>query len=168
MSAAAGPGLGGLGRRSKREVVDVPEPKLPDRRLDQLLHVRKQRLGRLERERNEARQQWRARRDALHDCKLARRAALARASDFWQASRAEFFQMSITSGQFRKAKAVYERMKEEAAHRYLLWREQVVRCREAQTQFFSALEQVLLANRQQEKLAILRDELRLLARQNEE
>ena len=62
MSAAAGQGQGGLGRRSKREVVDVAEPKVPDKRLDQLLHVRKQRLGRLERERNEARQLWRARR----------------------------------------------------------------------------------------------------------
>lgn len=168
MSAAAGQGQGGLGRRSKREVVDVAEPKVPDKRLDQLLHVRKQRLGRLERERNEARQLWRTRREALHVCKLARRDALAQATEYWRTSRAEFFQMTITSGQFRKAKAVYERMKEDAARRYLLWQEELARCGQAQTHFFTALEQVLLANRQQEKLGILRDELRLLARQNEE
>ncbi|WEF32227.1 hypothetical protein [Pseudoduganella chitinolytica] len=58
-----------IGRRAKREVVDVPEPRRPDQSLARLLHVRKQRLGRLERERNEARQQWRQARTVLRERK---------------------------------------------------------------------------------------------------
>ncbi|WEF32228.1 hypothetical protein [Pseudoduganella chitinolytica] len=76
--------------------------------------------------------------------------------------------MTTTSGDLRKAKATYERMKEDAARVYLAWREELVRCEQAQRTFFDALERVLAANRQQEKLAILNDELRLLAARTEE
>jgi hypothetical protein len=41
------------------------------------------------------------------------------------------------------------------------------RCRTARTNFFTARERVLTANRQQEKLTFMRDELRLLHQQSE-
>lgn len=160
--------MSALGRRAKREVVDVPEPRRPDQSLARLLHVRKQRLGRLERERNEARQHWRAARATLRERKEAWRHAVDAAHRFWQAARASFLQMSTTSGELRKAKAAYERMKEEAARVHLGWREQLNCCDAAQRMFFEALERVLAANRQQEKLGILNDELRQLAARNEE
>lgn len=155
-------------RRGKREVVDVPEPRRPDQSLAQLLHVRKQRLGRLERERNEARIQWREGRVTLRTRKEERREAVSAADRFWQAARDNFLQMATTSGDLRKAKASYERMKEDAARRYLSWREQLTRCDAAQRAFFDAAARVLAANRQQEKLGILNDELRQLAARIEE
>lgn len=157
-----------IGKKSRREVVDVPEPRRPDQSLARLLHVRKQRLGRLERERNEARQQWREARLALRERKEAWRQAVDAAHAFWQAAREGFLQMSTTSGDLRKAKATYERMKEDAARVHLGWREQLGRCAASQRTFFTALERVLAANRQQEKLGILNDELRQLAARNEE
>jgi len=155
-------------RRGKREVVDVPEPRNPDQSLARLLHVRKQRLGRLERERNEARQQWRDGRAALRERKEERRQAVSAATGFWQEARDNFLQMATTSGDLRKAKATYERMKKDAARRYLAWREELARCDAAQRAFFDAMARVLAANRQQEKLGILNDELRQLAARNEE
>jgi len=155
-------------RRGRREVVDVPEPRRPDQSLARLLHVRKQRLGRLERERNEARQQWRECRALLRARKEERRQAVAVANEFWRAARAGFLEMTTTSGDLRKAKATYERMKEDAARRYLAWQEALARCDAAQQTFFGALAAVLAANRQQEKLGILNDELRQLAARTEE
>jgi hypothetical protein len=155
-------------RRARREVVDVPEPRRPDQSLARLLHVRKQRLGRLERERNEARQLWRAGRARLRQCKVARREAVQAADGFWQSARASFLEMVTTSGDLRKAKATYARMKEEAARLYLAWQEELARCDAAQRCFFDAAARVLAANRQQEKLGILNDELRQLAARQEE
>jgi len=155
-------------RRSKREPVEVAERKPEDRRLDQLLHVRKQRLGRYERERNEARAYWRARRQALRRVKERRAALLREARQQWLEARQHFLDMAITSAQFRKAKAVYERMKKEAAQLYLDWRDELRACRAAGQAFFSACRQLLDASRQQEKLTVLRDDVRALARAGEE
>ncbi|AKU22907.1 hypothetical protein [Massilia sp. NR 4-1] len=160
--------MSGSIRRAKREVADVPEPKRPDRRLDQLLHVRKQRLGRLERERGTAREAWRSCRQSLRECKLRKREALQQAVQFWQEARASFLGMTITSGQFHVAKARYERMKEDAAQLNLRCQETVRRCRAAGTRYFAANEEVQRAQRQQEKLGILRDEMRALSLQNAE
>ncbi|EJL88980.1 hypothetical protein PMI16_02128 [Herbaspirillum sp. CF444] len=145
--------------RGRREVADVAEPKVKDKRLDQLLHVRKQRLGRLERERNEAREAWRRQRQVLHDSKLRWRQAKNDTAQQWQQSRAQFLAMTITSGQFRKAKSVYERMKKETAQYYLECQNKLRVCREAGVRFFQARLQVLEVSRQQEKLTILRDEM---------
>lgn len=155
-------------RRARREVVDVAEPRRQDDSLGKLLHVRKQRLGRLERERNEARQRWRAQRETLRAKKVERRRLLAETAAFWQEARAAFFAMTSTTGQFGAAKARYEKMKEEAAVSYLRWREELGRCHAAQRAFFDALDAVRAAQRQQEKLGILRDELREQARRAEE
>ena len=103
MIGASGQGLGP--RRGKREVIEVAERKVPDKRLDQLLHVRKQRLSRLERERHEARQVWRRRREKFHAAKLRWREAVAKTQEQWQQARRQFLDMTITSGQFRSAKA---------------------------------------------------------------
>lgn len=155
-------------RRARREVVDVPEPRCPDQSLARLLHVRKQRLGRLERERNEARQEWRAGRASLRQRKEARRHAVSAAEEFWHSARDSFLQMVTTSGDLRKAKATYARMKEDAARLYLAWQEELARCDAAQRRYFGAAALVLAANRQQEKLGILNDELRQLAARQEE
>ncbi|RAM67033.1 hypothetical protein RB25_07490 [Herbaspirillum rubrisubalbicans] len=151
---------GGMGRRPRREVIDVPERKREDRRLDQLLHVRKQRLGRLERERNEARQAWRASRNQLQQARQLWRDMLARTQEQWQQSRREFMQMTLTTGQFNRAKALYKRMQAESAQLYLRCQEWVERCRQARAVFFEARRKVLEANRQQEKLSVLRDQMR--------
>lgn len=150
------------GGRSKREVIDVPESKVQDKSLDRLISVRKQRIDRFERERVEAREAWRAERMKLRDIKERWRIALQDARDFWQSARAEFFSMAMTSGGFRKAKAIYERMKREAAQLHLECREAVLPCKETRTEFFDARKRLLDANRQHEKLGMLRDEIRLL------
>lgn len=156
------------GARGRREVVDVAERKVEDRRLDQLLHVRKQRLGRLERERNEAREAWRARRQAFRQAGQRWRDTLAEAKSQWQRSREEFLRMTLTNGQFSQAKAVYKRLQNEAAQLYLACQEQLRGCRQARTAFFLARQNVLQANRQQEKLGIMRDEIRALAQAAED
>jgi hypothetical protein len=153
---------GGAIRRARREVADVAEPRRPDRSLDQLLHVRKQRLGRLERECSNARADWRASRLALRGCKLRMREARRQAAQFWQESRAQFLQMTITSGQFHLAKARYARMKDDAAGLYLRCQESVQQCRQEGSRYFDARAEARRAQRQQEKLGILRDELRTL------
>lgn len=150
----------GFGKpRSKREVVDVIEPTRPDRRLDQLVSVRKQRLGRLERERNEAREAWREQRRNFSEAKRARREHLAETDRLWAEARSGFLKMSTTSGQYRNSKAVYERMKKETAQHYLKAQEELQKCRELQTIFFESMVAVVTANKQQEKLSIMRDEL---------
>jgi hypothetical protein len=148
------------GKRRQREVADIPEPKREDRSLDKLLAVRKQRLDRLERERREAREAWRELRRELREQKEGWRAAVQAYKDFWDQSRKDFFSMSLTSGQFRKAKAIYERMKKEAAQMHADCIEIVQRCKEGADAFFEARRCVVRANKQQEKLGILRDEIR--------
>jgi len=166
MSARAAASL--IGRpRSQREVIDIPDARKQDRSVDQLIVVRKQRIERLERERVEARVAWRATRQALREMKERWRDAVDAAQDFWQESRAGFFKMAITSGQFRRAKAIYERMKEDAAQLHLESRDAVAPCKTARAEFFAARSRALDAYRQHEKLSLLRDELRLLNAQQE-
>lgn len=149
------------GRRGKREVIDIPEQKKKDKSLDGLIDVRKQRIDRLERERIEARHAWRDARARLRDVKQRWRCALQEATDHWRQARAAFLQMTTTSGQFRKAKGIYERLKTHAAQLHLECREAVAPCKATRTAFFEARRRVMDANRQYEKLGILRDELRL-------
>lgn len=158
MTARATPGFGT--RRGRREVVDVAERRAPDRRLDQLLHVRKQRLGRLERERNETRLAWRDRRRDANGLKGRWREAREQTQVQWAAARAAFSDMRITSGEFRKARAVYERMRKEAAQLHVDSQQAMRACRAAGADFFEARRRVMEADRQQEKLGVLRDELR--------
>lgn len=161
-------GQAGFGRkRGKREVIDVPERKVQDRGLDKLLNVRKQRLERLERERSEAREAWRKARADMRAAKERWRFAHKEAVAFWQQARADFFRLATTSGQLRKAKGIYERMKAQASELRLECNEFVKRGKTARTGFFEARRRALEANKQQEKLTILRDEIRLLTQQNE-
>lgn len=158
-----------IGRpRSQREVIDIHEPRKQDKSLDKLIVVRKQRIERLERERIEARAAWRETRQALREIKQRWRDAVDAAQDFWQEARAGFFKMTITSGQFRRAKAMYERMKADAAQLHLECREAVAPCKAARSEFFAARRRALDAYREHEKLGLLRDELRLLNTQQEQ
>lgn len=160
--------LAGFGSpRSKREPIEVAERKPEDKRLDKLLGVRKQRLDRLERERKEAREAWRAARAALREAKLRWRDAVQGAKDYWAQARKEFLTMTTTSGQYQKAKVVYERMKQAAADERVRCLESVEKCKTQRGNFFAARERAITANRQQEKLTIMRDELRRLNRQEE-
>ncbi len=151
-----------LSRPSRREVVDVAERRPGDRRLDQLLHVRKQRLGRLERERNEAREQWRQQRRRFKSEKQRWRKLQDQALGQWAEARAAFSGMTITSGEFRRAKAIYERLKKEAAQLHVDCQQLARQCRAAGKRFFAARELVMQANRQQEKLGVMRDQLRAI------
>ena len=162
MNARVHAGRGPRGSRKRREVIDVIEPRAPDRRLDQLLHVRKQRLGRLERERNEARQAWRDRRHGMRALKRRWLEAREQAQSQWMEARAAFSGMTITSGEFRKARAVYERMKKEASQLRVDCQQTLQACRAAGVDFFDARRRVMEADRQQEKLGVLRDELRAI------
>jgi hypothetical protein len=158
----------GLMARGKREVIDVDEPKKEDNGLGQLIAVRKQRIDRIELEVVKARQEWRAARKALHDVKLRWRSAVKEADDFWREARADFFRMNTTSGEFRRAKGTYERMKGQASKLKLESQEAVVPCREQRTAYFSARERLVTVKRQYEKLGILRDELALASKLQEQ
>lgn len=149
-------------QKSKREPIEVPEPKRPDKSIDMLISVRKNRVSRFERERAQAREEWREARVRLRQAKQQWRDALAAAHEGWKQAREEFFRMSTTSGQFRKARAVYERMKQAAGQMQLEAREVAQHCRELGAKFFDATQQLAQMRRQQEKLSILRDELRAM------
>jgi hypothetical protein len=153
--------LAGFGApRPKREPVEVKEPKPQDKTLDKLLGVRKQRLDRLERERKDARDAWKAARAAFREKKLQWRAAMEDMKMYWAKARKEFLAMHTTSGQYQKSKAVYERMKQEATDKRVLCLESLTKCKARRNAFFDARARVLTANRQQEKLTVMRDELR--------
>lgn len=155
--------VAGFGKpKARREPVEVAEPKPQDKSLDQLLGVRKQRLDRMERERKEARQAWKAARATLRTAKLAWRAAMDNTKEYWAQARKDFLTMHTTSGQYQKGKATYERMKQAAAAERVLCLETLDKCRTRRAAFFAARQRVLTANRQQEKLTIIRDEMRLL------
>lgn len=151
-----------LGSSLQREVVDLPESRKPDTSLDNLLAVRRQRLERLERERGEARLAWRAARAALRAQRQGWRRARQETADFWQQARQEFFSMTTTSGEFRRAKAVYIRMQTQVSQLLLECREAVLPCRASRATFFAARRRVREANLQCEKLSILRHECALL------
>jgi hypothetical protein len=160
--------LAGFGKpKSRREPVEVIEPRPQDKSLDQLLGVRKQRLDRMERERREARQAWKNARAALRAAKLGWRAAIADMKAFWAQARKDFLSMHTTSGQYQKGKAKYERMKQAAAGERVLCLEALTHCRARRATFFAARARVLSANRQQEKLTIIRDDLRRINEQQE-
>lgn len=160
--------LAGFGQaKPKREPIEVLEPKPPDKSLDKLLSVRKQRLGRLERERKDAQERWRSARARLREEKLAWRASTQSTKEFWGQARKEFMSMNTTSGQYQRAKATYERMKEHCATLRMSCLETLERCRAMRNKFFEARERVLQANRQQEKLTVMRDELLAQHQQNE-
>lgn len=160
--------LAGFGQpKAKREPIDVVEPKPEDRSLDKLLSLRKQRLNRLERERRESRENWSDARAALREAKLQWRAAVQNTKDYWAQARKEFLTMHTTSGQYQKGKAVYERMKQAAADERVRCLEELEECKTKRSIFFEARKRVRTANLQQEKLTIMRDELRQLNHQEE-
>lgn len=149
-----------------REPIEVFEPKRPDKSIDTLLNVRKNRVSRFERERSQAREEWRKARARLNEAKREWRDAVAAAQRKWQQAREEFFRMSTNSGQFRHAKAIYERMKANAAQLRLEAKEVAQHCREAGGQFFEATQRLAQMRRQQEKLSLLRDEMRAMNSQD--
>ena len=122
----------------KREPVDIPEPRRQDKSLPKLISVHKRRLERMEWETRQARANWRALRETVRTVKDQWRAAKQHALDFWTAARTEFFQMVISSGKVRIAKAVYERKKIEAEQIHLKSREAAQAARQAGHEYFVA------------------------------
>lgn len=151
-------GLRGAGRR---EPVEVHEPKREDQSLILLSKLRRQRVERCEQERRVAREDWRAKRHELREAKLRRRAAQQEARDYWKQARAQFFSMFMTTGEYKKAKAIYKRMNDHAVQLYLECQEAVTSCKSARAAYFDAGEKLKEAQRQQEKLEILRQEIRV-------
>ncbi|NRR30410.1 hypothetical protein HSX11_09425 [Oxalobacteraceae bacterium] len=149
------------GRRAQREVVDGPEARPPERGLEQLLGVRRQRLERLERERREVRAHWRALRLALRETRQRWRAALCDAEEDWRKAQGQFFGMLGTSGQFRSARQAYQDRRDEAGALRLACREHAAGARSAGRDFFAVRRRVGEARLRQEKLTMLRDALRL-------
>lgn len=143
----------------RREVRDVPEMRHDRDELAGVIGVRKQRLDRLERERVQELAGWRSRRAALRSAKQRWRMAVREAREFWQQARSEFLRMEMTSGQFRKAKSTYERMKSQATKLHLECREVLATCKQARFRYFDARRRVIEAHRQQEKLILMRDEI---------
>lgn len=153
---------------ARREPVELAEPRVPDRTLERLLGVRKNRLERLEREQRDAREQWRQRRGALRQAKLLWRGARLAADQHWQNARRQFFAMETDSRQFRADQGGYERMKRDTGQRLLAWRESAVAGRAAGAVFFAAHRQLREARRQQEKLDILREHIRATERRHDD
>jgi hypothetical protein len=158
MSAAMFRHFPGTAHR-RREVRDVPEMRRDRDELAGVIGVRKQRLNRLERERVQELAAWRDSRTALRAAKQRWRMAVRDAREFWQQTRAGFLRMEMTSGQFRKAKATYERMKSQATKLHLECREVLATCKQARSRYFDARRCVIEAHRQQEKLVLMRDEI---------
>lgn len=154
-------------RREARDVPEAPEARFERDDLAKVIGVRKQRLGRLERECMDARLAWRTARNEIRASRQRWRDAVQEAQEFWLEARTGFLSMTTTSGQFRKAKAVYERMKEEAAQLHLACGEAVETARGKRRFFFAARRRVCEARLQQEKLVMLRDEIRATQRQEE-
>ncbi len=145
--------FGGVGTR--REAVEVAEPKRQDKRLPKLINVHKRRLERMERECIAARNQWRNQRMTVGEIKQRWRDAKQEAIDFWMQSRAEFFRMEITSGKFRTAKAVYERKKLDAEKIHLQAREAAIVARDAGHNYFESKRLLREGHLRGEKLTIL-------------
>lgn len=151
-----------MGRGSRGEVADIAEPGKADTSLSSLLKIRKQRLDRLEHERLEALTGWRRARADLRDRHRLWRTARQDTIEFWQETRRNFFSMTTTSGEFRRQKARYLRMQEQAAQLLLECRQTVQHCRDKREIFFGARRRVKEATMQCEKLGILREQLALL------
>ena len=143
----------------RREPVEVDEPRAKNRQLDPLLALRRHRVTRLEQERLQARARWRAQRGALRDAIASWRAASAHAGAEWQQARQAFFAMSCTSGQFRAARAAFERMQREAAALRAGACVAAANGRQAGRAFFGAMAIYRQAQRQQEKLQAVCDQL---------
>lgn len=156
------------GRRSKREPIELREPKREDKSIDMLISVRKNRVSRFERELSQAREEWREARTGLREAKLKWREAVEAAREEWRAAREQFFRMNTTSGQFRTAKAIYDRMKAQASQLHLEAKQSAQTCRDLGRNFFEAKKRLAEVRRQQEKLSMLRDELRALNNQGME
>lgn len=146
-------------RRGPREAVDVPEEGKKDKRLDELIAVHEHRLFQLERERQEARAEWREVRYSLREMNGRSKKAFEDTREYWEKKRAGFFSMVITSGEFRKAKSVYERLKQEAMQLRLKARETVPECRTAKERFFATAQKLIVERLHIEKLKIMRDEI---------
>lgn len=154
------PGLQAGARPRRREPVEVAEPVRPDRRLAELGRLRGLRTGAAEREQQVLRGAWRGQRAALRTAIAAWRAAEERLHKEWQEARAAFFAMRSSSGQFRAAKAVYERARRDSALARAAAQGQAGECRDAGRRFFEACERLRAARKRQEKLAMLDQELK--------
>lgn len=165
MKAAAHAAAGGRPRR--REPVEVAEPARPDRRLAELGVLRGLRTAGAERLQQAMRGAWRRERAALRVAIEAWRAAERRTHREWSEARAAFFAMRSTSGQFRAAKARYERARADSALQAAAARGAVPGCRAAGRRFFAACAALAAARKRQEKLALLEQELARQAVQGE-
>lgn len=151
--------------RQRREPVDLADPARPDPRMAELGRLRTLRTASAEREQLALRGAWRAARQGLHAAITAWRAGERQTQHDWQEARAAFFAMRCSGGQFRAAKAAYERGRREGALARAAALAQAADCRADGRRYFAAGDAVRQARKREEKLRILDGELRrLLAR----
>lgn len=143
----------------RREPVELPEPARPDPRLAELGRLRALRSASAERQQQALRAAWRRERAALHEATGAWREADRRAHHEWGEARAAFFAMRSTSGQFRAAKARYERACADSALQRAALHQAVDACRVAGRSFFAACAALRAARKRQETFALLEQEL---------
>ena len=143
-----------------REVQDVPEPVRKDCPLDKLVRIRRQRIEKSERDCLRARQHWRECRRQLRQQSQGSKDAESRAQQCWKKARKDFFDMSISSGQFKKAKAVFKKMQATAAEMRALAHAAVDESKLARTAYFKAKVNLAEARKQAEKLDLMSEELR--------
>lgn len=144
----------------RREPVDVPDPARPDPRMAELGRLRTLRTASAERAQLAQRGVWRAARESLRAQVAAWRAGEEKTLQDWLDARAAFFAMRCSGGQFRAAKAAYERGRREGTLARAAAREQAGVCRSDGRRYFAAGEEVRRARKRQEKLRILDQELR--------
>lgn len=147
------------GKTRAREIAEFSALRKPDTDLGQLISLRKLRIDRLEHEHNELRVKLQQAKSELHVKKMRWRAAVRASFEFWQSARQEFFMMSTTSGQFRQAKARYERMKKDASQKRLECIELLRPCLEKRKDFFLTKKNLNEARHQHEKLLLMQEQL---------
>lgn len=149
-----------LNGRLRQEAYDVPEPVRKDCPLEKLVRIRRQRIEKSERDCLRARQYWRECRLQLRQKNQGSKEAESRAQQCWQQARRDFFDMSISSGQFRAAKAAFKKMQAAAAEMRVLARAAAKESRLARVAYFRARTTLAEVRKQAEKLDLMSEELR--------
>ena len=144
-------------RASRREPVEVAEPRRPDNTMARVASIRTSRLQRLEADLVAARQAWRREREAVRQAIAQARQAQQDAIAFWHEAMQAFTDLCITSADLQRAKAVHHRLRLQAQDCRVQVRRQHQQCIQAREQRHRLEAEVLAQRKQVEKLALWRE-----------
>ncbi len=144
-------------RISRREPIDVPEPRRTDTAMARVASIRGSRLQRLEADLVAARQAWRREREAVRQAIAQARQARHKAIAFWRETMQAFTDLCISSAELQRAKAVHHRLRTAEQAGRLLVRRLHQQCNAALGQRHRLEAAVLAQRKQVEKLALWRD-----------